>query len=133
MGATTTAWKTVGWEDSDPVFYARVVVDDAGTRRYLLQSDLTSISCSVFDRGTIVGTATTITISTSVYDTLQTGTVWTQDTNGDSTGYNFRVQLAAASFPTGDKTYTVEFKFTTTGSKVYWLVYEHLARAVSTS
>jgi hypothetical protein len=61
-----------------------------------------------------VAAGTAVTISSTVFDTLQTGTVWDED----STGYNFRHLIAAAAFPTPGL-YTVEYKFTLTSGRVF--------------
>jgi len=121
-------WYASVWEDGDCVIYARLMIDDAGTLRAVLQSDLATITYTVWDGDTLSAPAP-LTIASVIFNTLQMGTVWTQD----STGYNFRVPLAAALFPAPDKTYAFEFKFTLTGGTVFWLQCELRTVAVRSS
>lgn len=118
------------WEDGGATILARVT-GNAGAA--ITQASLTSITCKVFDLdGTTPDTAITtptITVSTAVYDTLQTDARWTVD----STGYNFIDALAATNFPTGDHLYRVEYKFTPTSGAVFFVVAELYAKNVRTS
>ena len=115
------------WEDSTPTFLARVKIDSSGTLANVQQADVTSITWKVFLGGTEVGTGT-LTVSSVVFNTLQTGTIWDED----STGYNFKTQLALANFASSGA-HRVEFKWTLTGGTVFFLVYNVTVNAVRTS
>lgn len=107
------------FEDAGVSLMARVYAADA---TILVQADLSSITCSVYDvssPSSAVATPT-VTISSVVFDTLQTDARWTED----STGYNFRHDLAATVFATPGKIYRVEYKFTQTGGEIFFLVFE---------
>lgn len=123
--ASDRAIKAVIWEDSTPTFLARLKVSSSGSLTNLTQSLTSSITYSVYQRGTSIGTGT-LTVSSVVFDTLQTGSLWTVD----STGYNFRTELANTLFPTGNKEYRVEFKFTLSGGAVQHLVFDVHANAL---
>lgn len=106
------------WEDSGCSVLARI---KNNTGDYITQASLTSISAKVYDSdGALVATLTP-SISSSVFDTLQTSSDdsrWTKD----STGFNFRYTLAASNFASGDTTYRVEFIFTPTSGDVFYLI-----------
>jgi len=78
----------------------------------IIKSDITSISVTVrrFSQAGAVSTslaATAVTVSTSVFDTLQTGGGWTEDPSG----YNFSYTIDKAAFP-GPDAYEIVFLFT---------------------
>ena len=129
MAASDTIKASV-WEDAGATCLARMV-GNAGTS--VTQASLTSITCKVFDLSSATPTTSiatpTVTISSAVYDTLQTDSRWTVD----STGYNFLFTVAASILTTGDHRYRVEFKFTPTSGEVFFTVFELYAQAVSTS
>ncbi len=90
------------------------VTDTVGT--VLTQSDISSIEYQIYpeDSTTAVVGATSLTVSSVIYDTLQTHAAWIKDT----TGYNFRHEVSGAAL--GDQpaitfdpdvTYIVEHKF----------------------
>ena len=106
-------------EDSGATFLARIH-GAAGTA--ITQASVASISWKVFtleDPATVVlsGTATP---AANIYDTLQTDAIWTED----STGYNFRYDMAALAFPTGNLRYRVTFRFVPATGEVFHLLYE---------
>jgi hypothetical protein len=105
------------WEDSSLVVMARIR-NQAG--QYITQVSLQTIDCSVYDmdNNKALVSNPTITISTTVFDTLQTSVRWTKDT----VGYNFLHTLPASSFPLGPRTYRVEYKFTPTSGDPFFLV-----------
>lgn len=126
-------------EDGTAVIKARVAADDgtgratgiAGEGYFLKQADLSTITCLVYDVTGSASVATpTVTISSAILDTPVTlPAKWRKG----GPGYNFTHTLAASNFPTGGSTYRVEYKFTTTGSNVYWLKIEGVADAAYTS
>ena len=92
------------FEDSGSSLMRRVLGNDGVA---ITQADITTITRNIYARGTLVGEATDIVVADSVFDTLQTDARWTSD----STGYNFRDDLEAEAFPTGDTVYRVEYLF----------------------
>lgn len=133
----------VWWrEDGTATCLARVTARDAsgaatgvsGEGKWIMQADVSTITCAVYDRNsttpdTAIATPT-VTISSAILDIPVTnGQIWPID----STGYNFIYDMLPAHFPTGDRTYRVEFKLTTTGGAVAWLLYEGIAESVVTS
>lgn len=123
---------TVGYvtEDGGAGFLARLVGNSAAN---VTQASLSSASVKVFDLDsddpdTAVYTAT-LTISSVIFDALQTDDRWTVD----STGYNFRHDMPASAFPTGSHNYRVEYKFTPTSGEVFWALFDVFATNVRTS
>ena len=121
--------KSSGFKDADVTFLARVIGEDAVV---LQQADVTSITFKVYDTtdDSETGTGTPV-VANTIFDTLQTDARWT----ADSTGYNFKYLIPAASFPVGDRTYRVEFLFTlvTPAGYVFFVVYDHRVRDITTS
>lgn len=109
------------WEDQSVVLMARVY-NTAGD--LIQQSGLSSIAYEVWNMHTPpvpVSTASgTLTISSVVYNTLQTDAEWTKD----STGFNFRGTIPASCFTTPDRTYRIEIEFTPTSGDPFFAVYE---------
>lgn len=102
------------------------------------QVDVASITCKVYnlgvdrnaESGTEVGSAPTVVVSTSIYDTLQTLGWPTED---DYAGYNFRHDLSAAYAPEANVWYLVEYKVTLTSGGVLWLKVRVKSSGVLTS
>lgn len=87
----------------------------------ITQASISSITYKVFDLDdTSEPTATgSLTVSSVVFDTLQTDARWTKD----SIGYNFRWDTPAALLEDGNKVYRFEIKFTTTAGEVFPVVF----------
>jgi len=130
------------FEDGSTTALARITARDAtgaatgisGEGKWIKQADLSSITCAIYDISSSTPDAATstptVTISSAIIDTPVTdGVIW----DVDSTGYNFLFDFASTAFPTGNHRYRIEFKFTTTGGAVLWLVYEGVALGVRTS
>lgn len=116
--------KVVVMEDTSATFMCRMLASDGSAAQ---QADVSSIAYSVYDRtGGSVVTSGTLTVSSVVFDTLQTGAPWTYD----STGYNFKTTLATTAFPTGGRLYRVEFKWTFSDSAVGIDAYDCRAESV---
>jgi hypothetical protein len=119
------------WEDGGATIQARIT--KAGSN--IAQATLSTITYGVWDvtdpdsPTVTVAAGQSVTIASTVFDTLQTGSGWDRD----GTGFNFQHTLPATSFPTGGKTYRVEYKFTPASGQVWWVVAELEARAVHTS
>ena len=116
----------VRWaEDGSATVLARVTARDGtgsytgvrGEGNWLKQADVSTITCKVFDLdGTDPTTPTrepAVTVSSAILDTPVTDG---EDWDEDDTGYNFQHDLLSTDFPTGERRYRVEYKFTLTGS-----------------
>lgn len=126
-------------EDGSATCYARIMARDGtgqsvdGQGKALTQADLSAITFKTFsdeNPNTPINSGTVV-IATSIFDTLQTTTddpVWKF-----SKGFNFRHDLGPENFPEGDTTYTVEYKFVTSGGTVGFAVFRGPATGVFTS
>ena len=126
-------------EDGDATALGRITARDGsgiatgvdGEGNWLQQADISTITCKVFDLDsttpdTEIATPT-VTVATHVLDSpVTTNVIWTLD----STGYNFLHDLAASNFPTGDRTYLVEYKVTLSGGAIFHGVYRGTARPI---
>lgn len=140
MSVNGNGFAEVRWnEDGSATVYGRITARDAtgtsvpGQGKCLKQADLSSITFRAYDEedpDTTVNSGT-VTVSSSIFDTLQT----TADDPAwpFTRGFNFRHDLTPANFPTGDRTYVVEYKFTTTGGTVGWARYRGVATRVNSS
>jgi hypothetical protein len=96
---------------------ARIMGDDASA---ITQAGISSIVLNVFKNDSTTAEITsTVTISTSVFDTYQTDARWSKD----STGYNFRHQIPFTVMDTGDATYRCEYKFVPSSGNPWFVVY----------
>lgn len=133
----------VSWrEDGSCTALARVTARDAtgaatgidGEGKWVKQADISTITCSVFDKSsstpsTAIATPT-VTVASSIIDSPVTdGVIWPVD----STGYNFLHDLSYTNFPTGGHVYRVEYTFTPTGGAKWSLVFEGIATSIMTS
>lgn len=128
--ATPNVYYGSAFEDGGLSLMARVVGNNAAN---IVQSDITSITCSVFDLDsatpdTAIATPT-ITVANVVYDTLQTDNRWTKD----STGYNFRYDALASQVPTGDRRYRWEFVFNPASGEDFLVVFQVATLPIRTS
>jgi cystathionine beta-lyase/cystathionine gamma-synthase len=107
------------WEDSGFSIMGRVLGPDATN---VTQAGVTSIAFSVYDKANLaVALSTgTMTVSTVIFDTLQTDARWTVD----STGYNFRYDAPNTLLPRGSATYRLEVAFTPASGSPFHTVYE---------
>lgn len=103
------------WKDGGASIMARVTGTDGAN---IVQADITSITCAVFDKTGASVSTPSVVVATSVFDTLQTDSRWTVD----STGYNFRFDAAASVMVTADERYRWEFLFTPASGEVFWVV-----------
>lgn len=118
------------WEDAGCQIMARIT-GNSGTP--ITPNEIDTITCKVFDLNgdtpySAVATPT-IAVASTVFSELQTDARWTRDT----TGYNFRHDLPATIFTTGDHKYRIEYLFTPKAGSVFWVVAEVYARAVMSS
>lgn len=91
------------WEDSSPVMMGRITNYSASN---ITQASCSAITYEVTDTTApdTIAASGTLTISSVIYDTLQTDSIWTLD----STGYNFKWIAPASLFPLGKRTYIAE-------------------------
>lgn len=114
---STDVVKLFAWENGALAVMARVL-NISGVA--ITQASFGTITCDVYDLTDRSQTGDlTVTVSSAVYDTLQTGDPrWTLDT----TGYNFLYMIAGTAFPEGDRTYQVEFTFNPSSGSPFYLV-----------
>lgn len=114
------------WQTGDVVEMARFEIDGVDAVR----ASVSTIRRKLFDlSGDTPGVAVAddpIMVASVVFDTLQTGPEWTQDT----TGYNFRDIILLSKFPVDGRTYRIEYKCTRASGETFFLVFEHPAREV---
>ena len=115
---TATPTLATIYEDTAVSCMSRILGDDAAA---ITQSDIASISLSAFKDGSSTASSgpTALTVAAVVYDSYQTDARWTKD----STGYNFRYQVPASVFDSGDATYRLEFEFTPASQPVFFVVF----------
>lgn len=100
-------------EDSDFTILARI--HSLGVN--LTQAAVSTITYQIFysDSDTAHTTATSLTVATVIYDTLQTDAMWTRDI----TGYNFRHDVDNAVLVDPTRDYKFEYLFTMADGKVF--------------
>ena len=113
-------------EGQNVTLLRQVLLADRST--YLTQSIVNSITLKVFDEGAEVPTTAistdTLTLGSTIFDTLQTDARWEKD----STGYNFRHFLDGSSlFTKGGGLYRIEVVIATSSTEdgnipMIWLV-----------
>lgn len=136
MSTVSTVWN----EDGSATVYGRLMSRDAtgtaisGQGKCLKQADITSITFATYDdeeTGTVVINSGTVTITSSIFDTLQLTAddpAWTF-----TRGFNFRHDLGPENFPIGDHVYVVEYKITTNSGMVGWARFRGKAESGRTS
>lgn len=121
--------RAVVHEDTTVTLLARVLVDASNVLTAGVQSDFSAITYTVYSNNVVVTSSTSLTIASVIYNTLQTGSIWSTSLDKDGfTGFNFKATIAAASFPTGNTTYEVAVKFTLSGGNVFFGVFEVTTR-----
>lgn len=125
--ATTDRIMGTVFEGGGASFMARVAGNDAVN---LSAAHLSGITYKVYDLdGATPDSATasgTITLSTSVFSALQTDARW----SADATGYNFRHDIPASIFATGDHRYLIEYLFNPKTGEDFWVLGEFHVKAV---
>jgi hypothetical protein len=71
------------------------------------QSDVSSIAWALFDveDPSTAAASDTLVVADSVFDTLQTDSIWEED----NTGYNFKHELLSTSLPNPERRYIMEY------------------------
>lgn len=126
MATLTARTKGTVFDGGTVTCMARIANDAATTQTNLVQSDISTITYSVWllddsdpdSRTTVTGhAAVSLVVSEVVFDTLRTHWVWTED----ATGYNFRHTVpisSSAAFTLAGRRYLIEYTITpTTGQK----------------
>ena len=118
----------VAWEDGAVVLMRRIQ-NASGTN--ITQASLTGITYSVWEEGnaTAIVTSTAVTVADVIFDTLQTPSIWTEDT----TGYNFRHDVASTCMPTGNRWYRFEYSFDPTSGQDFKVVFRVWAKDLHAS
>lgn len=108
--------EVVAWEDTGLVWMARVLGQDGEA---VTQASLDSIAMTSMDLDDYSSVTTaTLTISSVIFDTLQTADPrWT----ADQRGYNFLYAVPAAAIPSPGKTYRVGLLFTPSSGQPFAL------------
>ena len=108
------------WEGSGATIMSRSYLNSGSA---ITQATISTLTYKVFDLSSTAPTTATstgsFTVASVVFDTLQTDAIWT----ADSTGYNFKAAMTAASFPDGDRVYRVEVKFTPSSGQAWYQVW----------
>lgn len=105
----------VVYEDSAFAILARVHHNGVN----VLQATVAALEYQIFYADSAVAhtTATSLTVASAVFDTLQTDGRWTRD----ATGYNLRHDVAASVLVDPTRDYEFEYKFTMSdGAEVRW-------------
>ena len=107
-------------EDSTFVVMARMMDE---TNDEIVQADVSTITYTVSDatnnNAAVSGhSAASLTVSSVVFDTLQTGNGWSED----GTGYNFRHVVGPTALPTGGNQYIYEAVVTLTSGNKFPIV-----------
>lgn len=119
MSAATDITHFTAYEDTGPALMARVY-GNAGTA--ITQASLSTIVLHVYNKadiGTPIASSVSVTIASTVFDTLQTDARWTED----STGYNFRYDCPVTYLPSPGR-YIYEFVFTPSSGAAFIKVFE---------
>lgn len=114
--------RATAFEDSGITCMARVY----GTGAALVtQSSVTSLTWAATNLKTsaVIVAPTALTVSTVIFDTLQTDAKWT----ADSTGYNFAHVIPASTFTTGGVRARVEYKVTPVSGEAFWIAWFDLS------
>jgi hypothetical protein len=99
---------------------ADVTQSSLSTITYTVKKYASQADAEGDDDATSVITSTSVTISSSIFDTLQTAAPW--DSVADTNGYNFKFTLPAASRPT-EGWHRVQFVFTPATGEAYPVVW----------
>lgn len=96
------------WDGVTATALRRLYYDASGTKTLITQATVSTITYAVYDDAGATIVSGSLTVSAVVYDSLQTGTIWTRD----GTGFNFKHKLPATAFPNPNETYRLTYTFT---------------------
>lgn len=121
---TTNPYQAVVWEGGCPVLLARITgYDNANITQATLSAAAYRVDSLAQGVATEVVATASLTVGDVVFNALQTDLG-----EPDSTGYNFKHQLATTDLPNGGVLYRVQYKLTTTTSKPIYLEWQLTAR-----
>src|SRR5262245_12299941 len=98
----------IAWENGDAIILARVMTDVLNVATALTQAATSSITRVVNRRsnGAQVGSSSSLVVANTIYDTLQTGSIWSEDT----IGFNFKDRIDGATYFEEAEVYIVSYK-----------------------
>lgn len=133
----------VAWnEDGDATVLGRMAARNgsgtqtgvSGEGRFLKQSDVSTITCKVFDLDSATPDTAIATPAVAVASAVLDSPIASDDSMSvwtvDSYGYNFIHDLAASCFPTGGHAYRVEYEVTLVGGAKFHGAYSGIAKSI---
>ena len=114
------------FEGSRATFISRIVAPDGS---YLIQSDIDGITYYVYDSDDLTNHLYTgqIDKTTTVFNTLQTGDIWTVD----DTGYNFLYTMEETEDLPARHRYTIQFIFTLSTAETFPVIFGLTIRPIA--
>lgn len=111
-----------------PILLARIEANDSGDSSPIVQADVSTIVYTVRDLDDVdeitglprESAGGTLTASSVIFDTLQTGTIW----DVDDTGYNFKHQLPTTAIDSNEDRFLAEYTVTLADGAVCAFSYE---------
>lgn len=106
----------LAWENGDAIIMARVMIDVSNVATALTQARTSTITGRITRKasGQQVGSDISLVVATTIYDTLQTGSIWTLDT----TGFNFKHRIDGATYFEEPEIYVAAYKIVLGGASV---------------
>lgn len=106
----------LAWENGDAIVMARVMIDVSNVATALTQARTSTITGRITRKasGQQVGSDITLVVATTIYDTLQTGSIWSLD----STGFNFKYRIDGATYFEEPEIYVFAAKIVLGGASV---------------
>jgi len=114
--------------EQSPVILLSRIVDASGNP--VTQSEVSDLTCSVWDTTANTETGITLDVSTCISDNLIAADPrWTADT----IGYNLILEIDGSYFPSGGHIYRVELNVLPSAGNPYSLVWEFIAQTIYSS
>lgn len=114
-------YRVCAYAGDTPRLMARIYVANGSNNSVLVtQASVSSIAYAVTDLtdGDVAAVSGALVVADAIFNTLQTGTIWTED----STGFNFLHQLPANAIPEQEHRYEARYTMTLTdGTKKSWV------------
>lgn len=115
MSVETAIYRLTDFPGKPQTLMVRAYIRSGTNRTLLLQAGTESITVTVFDSGTQISTPLTPAVSDAVFNTLQTGDIWSEDT----TGFNVMVTLPGTYTPNGNRIYIAYLDIELTGGETF--------------